>query len=199
MKLVETYTQIPVPKVLWTEESTDILGVPFFVMERVQGLVPPDIPPYVFGGWLLDANEDNQSQLQRSCVGIIAQLYQMSQNSFNRDFLQFTSPGQTALERHFSNQKEYYQWVVNNNRQHPVIEHAFEWLETNWPEESEPVISWGDSRIGNVMFNNETYEPVAVLDWEMAGLAPVEVDLGWMIFMHTFFQVIAEALSLIHI
>ena len=195
MKLVKTYTQIPVPKVLWTEESTDILGVPFFVMERVQGLVPPDIPPYVFGGWLLDANEDNQSQLQRSCVGIIAQLYQMSQNSFNRDFLQFTSRGQTALERHFSNQKEYYQWVVNNNRQHPVIEHAFEWLETNWPEESEPVISWGDSRIGNVMFNNETYEPVAVLDWEMAGLAPAEVDLGWMIFMHTFFQVIAEAME----
>ena len=29
----------------------------------------------------------------------------------------------------------------------------------------------------------------------MAGLAPVEVDLGWMIFMHKFFQVIAEALE----
>jgi aminoglycoside phosphotransferase (APT) family kinase protein len=45
------------------------------------------------------------------------------------------------------------------------------------------------------MFDNMSYEPVAVLDWEMAGLAPVEVDLGWMIFMHKFFQVIAEALE----
>ena len=41
----------------------------------------------------------------------------------------------------------------------------------------------------------KSLEPVAVLDWEMAGLAPVEVDLGWMIFMHKFFQVIAEALE----
>jgi aminoglycoside phosphotransferase (APT) family kinase protein len=32
------------------------------------------------------------------------------------------------------------------------------------------------------------FEPVAVLDWEMAGVAPRELDVGWMIFLHRFFQ-----------
>lgn len=32
------------------------------------------------------------------------------------------------------------------------------------------------------------FEPAAVLDWEMAALAPCEVDLGWTICLHRFFQ-----------
>jgi aminoglycoside phosphotransferase (APT) family kinase protein len=50
-------------------------------------------------------------------------------------------------------------------------------------------LSWGDSRIGNILYRD--FEPVAVLDWEMAGLAPPEVDLGWLIFLHRFFEDIA--------
>ena len=195
MKLVEQLTDIKVPKVLWEEPSIDVLGVPFFVMEQVPGRVPPDIPPYVFGGWLLDATPESQLQLQELCVGIIAQLHQIKQKSPDTDFLEFRTQGETALKRHFTNQKEYYRWVTQDNRQHPVIEQAFDWLESHWPEESETVVSWGDARIGNIMFGSKSLEPVAVLDWEMAGLAPVEVDLGWMIFMHKFFQVIAEALE----
>ena len=195
MKLVEKSTNIKVPKVLWLEQSLDILGVPFFVMERIHGRVPPDIPPYVFGGWLYDANPQDQNKLQKFCVEIIAQLSQIELNSVDTGFLEAKSQGNTALERHFANQKEYYNWVIKGTRRHEVIEQAFEWLESNWPEESEAVVSWGDARIGNIMFDDMSYEPVAVLDWEMAGLAPVEVDLGWMIFMHTFFQVIAEAME----
>jgi aminoglycoside phosphotransferase (APT) family kinase protein len=32
------------------------------------------------------------------------------------------------------------------------------------------------------------FMPVAVLDWEMAALGAPEVDLGWMLFMHAFWQ-----------
>ena len=195
MKLVEKSTNIKVPKVVWLEQSSDILGTPFFVMERIHGRVPPDIPPYVFGGWLYDANPEDQIRLQQFCLKIIAQLSQIKLNSVDTEFLEVNVQGKTALERHFANQKDYYNWVIKGSRQHTVIERAFEWLESNWPEESETVVSWGDARIGNIMFDNLSYEPVAVLDWEMAGLAPVEVDLGWMIFMHKFFQVIAEALG----
>ena len=38
------------------------------------------------------------------------------------------------------------------------------------------------------------FEPVAVLDWEMASLGAPEVDLAWMIFLHRFFQDMAETL-----
>jgi len=74
---------------------------------------------------------------------------------------------------------------------HPVIEDSIAWLKANWPDMEGPdVISWGDSRLGNVMYDG--FQPVAVLDWEMASVAPREIDIGWMIYMHTFFQYVAE-------
>src|SRR5262249_11141778 len=77
----------------------------------------------------------------------------------------------------------------------PLIEAAFDWLHAHWPaDEGETVFSWGDSRIGNILYRD--FEPVAVLDWEMAGLAPREVDLGWLIFMHRFFEDVAETYGL---
>ena len=42
-------------------------------------------------------------------------------------------------------------------------------------DEGEAVLSWGDSRIGNMMFDG--FDPVAVLDWEMAGVGPRELDV----------------------
>tara|TARA_B100000686_G_scaffold354847_1_gene467657 strand:- start:6110 stop:7216 length:1107 start_codon:yes stop_codon:yes gene_type:complete len=193
MRIVGEHTAVPVPKTLWLERSPEVLGVPFFVMEKVIGRVPPDIPPYVFGGWLHDAVRGKHSTLERSAVNIIAEISQIDLANFDTSFLELQTPGETALERHFSNQMDYYYWVVGNQRRHPVIESAAEWLQKNWPEESKTVLSWGDARIGNIMFGLETFKPVAVLDWEMAGLAPVEVDLGWMVFLHKFFQNIAEA------
>jgi aminoglycoside phosphotransferase (APT) family kinase protein len=38
--------------------------------------------------------------------------------------------------------------------------------------------------------------PVAILDWEMAGLGPRELDLGWLSFMHTFFQKLFEGMGI---
>ena len=38
------------------------------------------------------------------------------------------------------------------------------------------MLSWGDARIGNVLYRD--FEPVAVLDWEMAALGPPELDVG---------------------
>ena len=40
------------------------------------------------------------------------------------------------------------------------------------------------------------FEPVAVLDWEMATLGPRELDLAWMVFAHAVFQEIATMLEL---
>ena len=53
----------------------------------------------------------------------------------------------------------------------------------------EPVLVWGDSRIGNVLYRD--FRPVAVLDWEMATVGPRELDVAWMIFAHMVFQELA--------
>jgi aminoglycoside phosphotransferase (APT) family kinase protein len=56
------------------------------------------------------------------------------------------------------------------------------------------VLNWGDARIGNMLYRE--FEPVAVLDWEMAAIGAPEVDLGWMLFMHRFFESFVDKLDL---
>jgi aminoglycoside phosphotransferase (APT) family kinase protein len=72
----------------------------------------------------------------------------------------------------------------------PIIERSLDWLAGHWPRDPGPdVLSWGDSRIGNIIYQG--FEPAAVLDWEMAALGPRELDVSWFIFLHRFFQDIA--------
>ncbi len=98
------------------------------------------------------------------------------------------SPGaEDALRRHVTAQRAYYAWVIDGLPRSPLIEAAFDRLEELWPREAgEPVLSWGDARIGNIVYDG--FDPVAVLDWEMAALAPREVDLGWLVYLHRFFH-----------
>ena len=93
-------------------------------------------------------------------------------------------------------QREYYEWTRRDDGLRiPIIEETFDWLEANWPKDpGETVLSWGDSRPGNMIYDGFT--PVAVLDWEMCTLGPREVDLAWMCFLHRFFQDLAEVFEL---
>ena len=55
-------------------------------------------------------------------------------------------------------------------------------------------MSWGDSRIGNVMYRD--FEPVGVLDWEMAGVGPRELDVSWLAYAHRVFEDLATVFEL---
>jgi aminoglycoside phosphotransferase (APT) family kinase protein len=177
-------TDIPVPRVRWNESNPKVLGTPFFVMDRVDGLVPPDMMPYVFGdNWLFDATPEQQRAVQDSTVGVLAKLHAMPVP----EYLEFPDAGDTALRRHIAHTRAWYEFAAADVGRSPLIESGFEWLDTHFPaKEGDPVISWGDSRIGNVMFRE--FEPVAVLDWEMAGVGPRELDIAWMLHAHRGFQ-----------
>lgn len=185
---------VPVPTPLWLEPDPAHLGAPFFVMKRVSGRVPADIPPYTFEGWLHDASPRERRQLQDGSIGILAQLHAIEISDHDVGFLDPSGPGDTALRRHFDAQKRFYDWC-RKDRRHPILEATFEWLESNWPTDiGDDVVCWGDSRIGNIMYDGFT--PLAVFDWEMATLGPRGLDVGWMILMHTFFDEIARMLEL---
>jgi aminoglycoside phosphotransferase (APT) family kinase protein len=85
--------------------------------------------------------------------------------------------------------------VTGDGQRSALVERGFDWLERHWPaRESDPVLSWGDARIGNVIYRD--FAPVALLDWEMAGLGPRELDLAWLVFAHEVFQEMATSLGL---
>jgi aminoglycoside phosphotransferase (APT) family kinase protein len=190
LRLVGERTRVPVPRTLWLELDPTAIGSPFFVMERVEGVVPPDIMPYPFGSWLSEASPADQNRLQDSSVGVLAELHGADVSADDVAFLELDRPGDTALRRHLAEQRSYYEWVVADGARSPLIERTFAWLEDHWPaSEGAPVISWGDARIGNMMFRD--FEPVAVLDWEMVALGPREIDIGWMVYLHRFLDDIA--------
>ncbi|MFG2499193.1 phosphotransferase family protein [Streptomyces sp. NPDC048441] len=186
MRLVAEHTDLPVPRVLWLEEDPGPLGAPFFVMERVEGRVPPDVMPYTYeGNWLYSASDAERARLEEASIRLIAHLHDQVPVK-EAEFLALPGEG-SPLRRHVDAQRAYYDWVVDDLPRSPLIESAFERLEEWWPEvEGETVLNWGDARIGNVIYDG--FEPAAVLDWEMAALAPREVDIGWMVYLHRFFQ-----------
>ena len=53
-----------------------VLGTPFFLMDYVEGMVPPDVMPYTFGGnWFADAPAESQRELQDATVEVLAKLH----------------------------------------------------------------------------------------------------------------------------
>ncbi len=202
IRTVGELTDVPVPRVRWLEPTGDVLGTPFFLMDYVDGVVPPDVMPYTFGGnWFADAPAERQRELQDATVGVLAKLHSIPNAEKAFAFLsegqQADQQGDTALRRHFNWVRSWYDFAVPDIGRSPLLERTFEWLEDNWPEEvaaREPVLLWGDARVGNVLYRD--FQPVAVLDWEMVTLGPRELDLAWMIYAHMVFQELAGLASL---
>lgn len=194
MRLVDELTEVPVPRVRWIDTTGAVLGTPFFLMDRVDGEVPPDVMPYTFGGnWFADAAPERRRELQDTTVEVLAKLHAIPDAAQQFSFLtEVDPPGDTPLRRHFGWLKEWYQFAVPDIGRSPLVEQALQWLEAHFPTDvaaSTPVLTWGDSRIGNVLY--EDFRPVAVLDWEMATVGPRELDVSWIIFAHMVFQELA--------
>jgi aminoglycoside phosphotransferase (APT) family kinase protein len=123
----------------------------------------------------------------------MAGIHDLSPAEYDLSFLEHPVAGETSLERSLRHWRDYHEWVVKD-RSSPLLAECFTWLEEHFPTGNLPdALSWGDGRIGNMIFRDN--EVVAVLDWEMAGVAPPEVDLGWMCYLHLFFQDLATDLG----
>jgi aminoglycoside phosphotransferase (APT) family kinase protein len=196
IRLVGELTDVPVPTVWWCEPDPGALGAPFFVMSRVDGRVPPDIMPYNFGdSWLYDADPADQRHLQDTTVDVLARLHAVDRPAERFSFLVPQTSGATPLRRRVGLTRDWYEFAAADGFASPLVEHGFTWLDDHWPaDEGEAVLSWGDSRIGNMMFDG--FDPVAVLDWEMAGIGPRELDVAWLVYGHRIFEDLAGQMGL---
>jgi aminoglycoside phosphotransferase (APT) family kinase protein len=193
MRLVRERTTVPVPRIAWYEPDPAPLGDPFFVMERVEGVAFPDVPPYVLDGWVLKTTEQQRARIEAGLIGALGAVHGLEAPSTELRFLEFDEPGDTALRRHVEHQRTYYDWIRGEQR-FPLVDATFDWLEAHWPQPEEPaVVSWGDARVANVLVRDG--ETVAFLDWEAVGLGPRELDLGWLLYFHDYFQRIAERIG----
>ncbi|QUR66701.1 phosphotransferase family protein [Mycobacterium spongiae] len=198
IRRVGEMTDVPVPRVRWIEPTGNVLGKPFFLMDYVEGVVPPDVLPYTFGNnWFADAPAERQRQLQDATVTVLATLHSIPNAQKTFGFLTEGRGSGTALHQHFNWVTTWYDFAVSALGRSPLLERTFSWLQAHWPDDvaaGESVLLWGDARMGNVLYRD--FQPVAVLDWEMVTLGPRELDVAWMTFAHMVFQEIATQATL---
>ena len=68
-------TVVPVPHVRWLEEDESVLGVPFYIVERVPGWVPGDFPPFHIAGPLFEATAEEKTRIWWNAVDTIANIH----------------------------------------------------------------------------------------------------------------------------
>jgi aminoglycoside phosphotransferase (APT) family kinase protein len=183
MAALAAKTSIPVPEMLWQEHDASVLGSEFFVMAHIAGRVPSDNPPYSMEGWILDEPEDRRRTLHTSALDVLCRIHQL-------DPIDALGDVATRLRRGLDEELAYYQsfydWAARGRPQ-PVAERAWEWVHEHRPTGEQPLgLSWGDSRISNMIFGADL-RPAAVLDWEMASLGDPQMDLGWWLFLDRHF------------
>ncbi len=168
-------TSIPVPIMRWYEADPSVLGAPFFVMDEVKGRVPPDNPPYHMAGWLFDVSPAHRARLWWGAIDAMADLHRLDRDAAELGFL--TGGLGEGLAYY-----ESFLESVEKDEPVPVARRALDWLRSNLPGEEALVVSWGDARIGNVIYDDDA-AVLAVLDWEMVGLGAPAQDVAWALFL----------------
>ena len=196
------HTDVPVPNALWMEDDTAILGAPFMVMERLSGNVPADNPPYTippeflppesgFDSWVYNATPEQQRTMWLDGIDVLAKIAKVDWRALGLTELDRTEFGTLGQEQLFNSQRRYYEFVTRK----PVaaVEHGWKWLEANRPNDDHLFgFSWGDSRLGNLMFGDD-FKIKAVFDWEMVRVCNPEFDLAWYLWFDKHFT---EAIGL---
>ncbi len=179
-------SSVPVPRTFWFEGDASLLGAPFFAMERLDGFVPTDNPPYTMGGFLHDAPLDVQATAWLAGIDSLVDIAQFDWRGAGLEQLDRRELGAGPGEQLMRWQRDYHAWAARK----PVasVEHAWRWLEVNQPDDDHlATFSWGDARLGNLMFDTSG-RVRAVLDWEMARIGNPEFDLAWFLWFDEHFS-----------
>jgi aminoglycoside phosphotransferase (APT) family kinase protein len=173
-------TGIPVPPVHWHEPDPAVLGAPFYVMSRIDGIVPTDMPPYHTGGWVTEITPAERERMWWAGVSVLAEVHKLDVAGLGLEFVDQPQYGPTGLRQRLAYYEHYLDWAYQGTV--PVAQQALSWLHDHRPDETaDPVLLWGDSRIGNIIYSGGN--TAAVLDWEMATLGQPEEDLAWFLYL----------------
>jgi len=178
-------TDVPVPVMRGFEPDPSVLGSPFFVMERIDGCrVPADAPPYTVAGWVTELGPEQRRTLVESGLDALAKIHGLDWHRLGFDDLSKPQYGALGFEQQLRYYEASFGWAVAGRpEEHPIVLAALEWCRDHAPAvDPEITLCWGDSRIGNQLFDDGC-QVRAVLDWEMVTLADPMMDLGWWLFL----------------
>jgi len=160
---------IPMPKLFWLEKDRSILGMPFYVMERVEGVhIVKDIP----AGYA-DAPEQRRA-IGEGLVDVLADLHGVDYAAVG--LAEFGRP-----EGFMARQVRRWakQWDATRDRDRPGMDALGARLAETVPTTQRDAVVHGDYRLDNCLLDPGTPGRIrAVLDWEMSTLGDPLADLA---------------------
>lgn len=158
-------TTVPVPRTLLLGTDPEVLGAPFYLMEKVDGTV------YRTPAQTAELTAGQRTQLSRTLVDTLAALHRVDPAAVG--LADFGHPdGFLARQvRRWSKQL-----AASRSRDLPGVDHLAERLASSVPASSPATIVHGDYRLDNLLVRGDRIE--AVLDWEMSTLGDPLTDLG---------------------
>jgi aminoglycoside phosphotransferase (APT) family kinase protein len=162
-------TRVPVPRTLYLADSGGVLGVPFYVMERVVGHVCRNQLPPGYG----------DTAAEREAIGgaLIETLAYLHATDPAAVGLADFGRGAGFMERQLRRWSR--QWEGSKAADLPALDALRDELARTVPGQAAVAIVHGDYRLDNsVLHPTRPGQIVAVLDWEMSTLGDPFADLG---------------------
>jgi aminoglycoside phosphotransferase (APT) family kinase protein len=152
-------------------EDESVIGVPFYVMDFLEGhVVTSALPPGL-------ETEESRLRLGLDLVDALVEIHGVDVNA--PGVADFVRPG-SYLERQLRRFSEL--WEVNRTRELPAVVEVGERLARNPPEPWPPAVVHGDYRLGNmIVAPDDPSRIVAVLDWEMGAVGDPRADVGYLL------------------
>jgi aminoglycoside phosphotransferase (APT) family kinase protein len=163
-------TAVRTPRVLAVCADPEVIGAPFYVMERVRGDVITDQIP-----------EPLDTPAHRAAIAdeLIDGLVELHATDWTTLGLEGFGKPTGYLERQLRRFNGL--WEHNRTREIPELDEVGAWLAENIPQSPPATIVHGDYRLGNTMFADEAPPRLAaILDWEMATIGDPLADVGYM-------------------
>jgi aminoglycoside phosphotransferase (APT) family kinase protein len=158
-----------VPAMIGLCEEPEVIGAPFYVMERIAGLIPRSRMP--------ESARLNESETRTLCLNVIDKLIELHRVDPIAAGLSSIGKGPGYAKRQIDGWSDRYEKARTWNV--PSFRRVREWLKANTPADVGACVIHGDFRFDNVVLAPE--EPtrvIGVLDWEMATIGDPLMDLG---------------------
>jgi aminoglycoside phosphotransferase (APT) family kinase protein len=159
------------PTIVAVCDDESLLGVPFYVMAYLDGVVPTDELPAGL------EPESARRALGEDLVDALVGIHSAD----------VTTPGLAAFARPGSyNERQVRRftqlWDINKTREIPKVDEVGVWLTENVPAPLAPTVVHGDFRLGNTMVGRDDARRIlAVLDWEMGAIGDPRADVGYLL------------------
>jgi len=156
------------PMVAFCDEE-GVLGADFYVMERIDGVIPRS-------EWPADVplSPEQARQLCLNVIEVAAELHSVDADAAGLSGL---GKGTGYVRRQVEG------WSMRYRNAHtpdnPDFEKVMAWLDANQPEDVRTCVIHNDFKIDNlVLSKDDPTQVIGILDWEMATLGDPLMDLG---------------------